>query len=113
MDKSSHYRDLIKRHLSDLAALCNCHPTPDMETLCAFDEERDHYLVLSTGWAGKRRERGVALLIRLRNGKIWNEEDWTEEGITPDLVKAGVPKEDIVLGFHPPEMRQLTEYAVA
>jgi hypothetical protein len=29
------------------------------------------------------------------------------------LLEAGVPKEDIVLAFHEPEMRQYTEFAVA
>lgn len=35
--------------------------------------------------------------------------------ITPDpieLVKQGVPKQDIVIGFHSPFMRKFTEYAV-
>jgi hypothetical protein len=41
------------------------------------------------------------------------EEDWTEEGITAELLKEGVPKEDIVLAFHDPESRKLTEFAVA
>ncbi len=41
------------------------------------------------------------------------EEDWTEGGIATDLLEAGVPKEDIVLAFHPPKMRPYTEFAVA
>ena len=41
------------------------------------------------------------------------EEDWTEEGIATDLLEAGVPHEDIVLAFHPPEKRPLTDFAVA
>jgi hypothetical protein len=53
------------------------------------------------------------LFARIHNGKIWIEEDNTEEGLASLLVEAGVPKEDIVLAFHPPELRDLTEYAVA
>jgi hypothetical protein len=37
----------------------------------------------------------------------------TEDGIATDLLEAGVPKEDIVLAFHAPEMRPYTEFAVA
>ncbi|MFN0112370.1 MAG: element excision factor XisI family protein, partial [Blastocatellia bacterium] len=33
--------------------------------------------------------------------------------IATDLEEAGVPKEDIVLGFQPPKVRPYTEYAVA
>lgn len=50
--------------------------------------------------------------MRIRNGQFWIEEDWTEEGIATDLVRAGVPKEDIVLTFHEPKMRQYTDFAI-
>ena len=36
-----------------------------------------------------------------------------KEGIADELVRAGVPKSDIVLAFQPPELRHLTEFAVA
>ncbi|HBE21081.1 MAG TPA: hypothetical protein DEG17_05475 [Cyanobacteria bacterium UBA11149] len=29
-----------------------------------------------------------------------------------ELVAAGIPKDRIVLGFHPPEIRHDTEYAI-
>ncbi|MFN6271466.1 MAG: element excision factor XisI family protein, partial [Microcystis sp.] len=34
-------------------------------------------------------------------------------GITDELLKAGIPKEDIVLGFHEPEVRLHTGFAIA
>jgi hypothetical protein len=108
-----HYRKLIKTHLSKIAEVCNRRPPPGVETLCAFDQERDLYLLLSTGWTQHRRERGVILFVRIRDDKIWIEEDWTEDGIANELVRAGVPKQDIVLAFQPPEMRPHTEFAVA
>jgi hypothetical protein len=112
VEKLTHYRNLIKQHLSELADLCNRDPSPGADTLCAFDDERGHYLVLSTGWTNDRRIRGVTLFVRLREGKIWVEEDWTEEGIATQFVRAGVPREDIVLGFYAPEDRKHTEFAV-
>ena len=63
---------------------------------------------------GRAMIRGIPLRGgRLKDGKIWLEEDWTEQGIATELLKAGVPKEAIVLAFQPPEMRQLSEFAVA
>ncbi len=38
--------------------------------------------------------------------------DGIEDGITDELVGAGVPKDRIVLAFHPPEIRQYTGYGV-
>jgi hypothetical protein len=36
-----------------------------------------------------------------------------EDGITDELVAAGVPKDHIVLAFHPPQVRAHTGYALA
>ena len=47
------------------------------------------------------------------NGKIYIQHDGTEDGIATDLEIAGVPKSDIVLAFHAPELRKHTEYAIA
>ena len=57
--------------------------------------------------------RYVTLLARIQGGKIWIEEDGTQEGLATLLVAAGVPREDIVLAFHAPEMRALSDFAVA
>lgn len=43
----------------------------------------------------------------------WIEENWTEDGIATELLAAGVPKDEIVLGFHHPTMRQYSEFAGA
>jgi len=113
MDKLTRYRELIKRHLLHIAELVNRKPGNGVETACAFDEDRDHYLLLRTGWQDDRRVRGATLYVRLRDNKIWIEEDWTEDGIARALVQEGVPKEDIVLAFYSPETRRHSEYAVA
>lgn len=60
-----------------------------------------------------KRITGMTVYSRIRDGKFWIEEDWTENGIATDLLREGVPKEDIVLAFHEPKMRQYTEFAVA
>jgi hypothetical protein len=55
---------------------------------------------------------GSIVHLDIRNGKIWIQHDGTEVGIANRLVEAGVPKTDIVLGFHSPFKRQFTEFAV-
>ena len=71
-------------------------------------------LHLDESWLAKGRSHyRYHCYVRIRDGKFWIEEDWTEDGIATDLVRAGVPKEDIVLAFHEPEMRQYTDFAVA
>ena len=64
-------------------------------------------------WQKGERVCGMTVYVRLREGKFWIEEDWTEDGIATALVRAGVPKADIVLAFQEPEMREYTEFLAA
>ncbi|WP_448572638.1 element excision factor XisI family protein [Trichothermofontia sp.] len=47
------------------------------------------------------------------DGKVWVQRDGTEDGVTDDLVAAGIPTSDIVLGFYEPSVRPYTGYAIA
>ncbi|OGC02462.1 DNA element excision controlling factor XisI [candidate division KSB1 bacterium RBG_16_48_16] len=113
MDKTTQYRQLIKDILTQYASLVSKHLELEVEPHLIFDEERDEYLWVQTGWSSQHRVHGVTLHIRLHNGKIWIEQDWTEDGIATDLLKAGVPNQDIVLAFYEPEARSMTEFAIA
>ncbi|MEG4866193.1 MULTISPECIES: XisI protein [unclassified Microcoleus] len=112
MDKLTEYPKLIKRILTEYVELSNRHPQPDIETFLITDEENGHYMWMNLGWQKGERITGMTVYVRIRDGKFWIEEDWTEDGIATDLVRAGVPKEDIVLAFHEPGMRQYTDFAV-
>lgn len=105
------YRTLIKKLLNKQAILENSPPENEVDTHLIFDEERDHYMLFRTGWWEDKRIRAAALYVRLYHGKIWIEEDWTEEGLATDLLAGGVPREHIVLSFHHPSVRFLTEFA--
>lgn len=59
------------------------------------------------------RVHGCIVHIQIIDSKIWIQRDGTEDGIANDLVNAGIPKDQIVLGFHPLEIRPYTEYAVS
>ena len=39
------------------------------------------------------------------DGKVWVQRDGTEDGVTDDLVAAGIPKSDIVLGCQESSVR--------
>ena len=73
----------------------------------AFDESRDQNLWIQVGWVGQRRVQGITVHIRLVEGKIRIEQDWTEDGIATELQRAGVPVSDIVLAFHEPANQSL------
>jgi hypothetical protein len=112
MDNVAEYRRLTEGVFEEYERLYRSH-RPGVELLIIFDEARDHYILMSLGWSQGRRVHEMMLYVRLRDGKVWIEEDWTEEGIVTQLLKGGVPKEDIILAYLPPEMRWQTESAVA
>jgi hypothetical protein len=70
-------------------------------------------LLITLGWDSVKRIHGCLVHIDIIDGKIWVQRDGTEDGVTYELVAAGIPKEKIVLGFHPPNVRQHTGYAIA
>ncbi len=49
----------------------------------------------------------------IKNGKIWLQQDNTEIGMANEFLEMGVPKEDIVLAFYSPYIRQFTDFAVS
>ena len=78
-----------------------------------MDRQADHYLLLAVGWEGARRIHGSIVHVDIIDGKVWIQRDGTEHGIAEELVEAEIPRDHIVLGFRPPDLRQHTEYAVA
>jgi hypothetical protein len=112
MDKLTEYPNLITHILNEYIELSNRHPNRNIETFLIVDERKNHFIWMNLGWQKGDRVTGITVYVRIRDGKFWIEEDWTEEGIANELVRAGVPKEDIVLAFHEPQMRPYTDFAV-
>ncbi|NEQ35278.1 MAG: XisI protein [Okeania sp. SIO3I5] len=106
------YQNIIKQILTDYQTISAQVPDPDIDEVLMFDDQRSQYLWFNIGWKNDRRIKAISVYIRIKNEKIYIEEDWTESGIANELLRENVPKEDIVLAFHDPETRKLTEFAV-
>lgn len=114
MDKPTQYSNLIKSILGRYVEIDRSQPTPGVEHFLVTDDEHGHYVWMNLGWSPTgRRVQTASVYVRLKEGKFWIEEDWTEAGIATELLNAGVPHEDIVLAFHEPAMRSYTEFAAA
>jgi hypothetical protein len=111
MDTLETYRQTIKNVLAEYVRVQYAYGEIQNETV--FDREADRYMVVSLGWQNVKRIHGCLIHIDIIDGKVWIQRDGTEHGIANDLVEAGIPKDHIVLGFHEPEARKYTEYAVA
>jgi hypothetical protein len=110
MDRLIEYRQYIQQIIDEYSQYKPTYGEVELETI--FDTTHDHYQLLSVGWNKYERIHGSILHVDIRNGKIWIQYDGTEEGIANRLVEMGVPREDIVLAFHPPYKRQYTNFAV-
>jgi hypothetical protein len=110
MDARLNYPNIVKTILKEYADFFASGGLTSMHTL--FDDQQQSYILINIGWEGKKYTHVVVIHIDIIDKKIWVQKDNTEEGVTTDLLEAGVPKEDIVLGFHPPKVRPYTEFAV-
>lgn len=109
MDKLTRYRETVRRVLEDYASWVTRN---DVVAEVVQDPARDHFELLRFGWEGHRRIHSTMFHLDLINGKIWVQFDGTDRPIAEELVRAGVPKEDIVLAFHPAGVRPHTGYGV-
>jgi hypothetical protein len=111
MDKIDLYRQYIQDLLTQKAKLRSPDDPVASETI--FDTKSDRYQLVHVGWKNSNtRIYGCILHVDIKDGKIWVQHDGTEEAIADRLVALGVPKQDIVLAYHAPHVRQYTEFAV-
>jgi hypothetical protein len=111
MDNLNHYRQIIRNILKPYTEIT--YANVEVRNRAAFDSENDQYLIISEGWNGLQHLHSVLIHIEIINAKIWVQYDGTEDGVTEELLAAGLSKQDIVLGFHEPEVRQHTGFAIA
>lgn len=111
MDKLDHYRIVVEDVFREYAAIPYAHGNLKCEAV--FDEARDRYLLVTVGWDRGRYVHFTLVHIDFADGKLWIHWDRTEDGVATELVAAGIPKEDIVLGFMSEERRRHSEFAVA
>ncbi len=110
MDSLKHYQEAVQKVITDYGTSGSYAGEMDRELI--FDTVRNHYQLVNVGWQGERRIYGCVLHIDIKDGKIWLQYNGTEVDFAEELVNLGIPKQDIVLGFHTPFMRKFTEYAV-
>lgn len=111
MDTRLKYQTVIKNILQTHAQYKPAYS--EIEPHVIFDDEHSRYTLLEFGWHQKKYVFDCIIHIELINHKIWIQADGTEEGIATDLLEAGVPANEIVLGFRHPKLRQYTDFAVA
>lgn len=113
MAKLEQYQKAVQTALLEYAQMrSGSSSNQDLELQTLFDIQHDHYQLVYVGWHKNKRVYSPIFHLDIKNEKIWLQLNTTEDDISKDLMALGVPKEDIVLGFHSPYMRQFTDFAV-
>jgi len=110
MDRLTRYRQIARDIIREYSQYKVSHG--EIEAEGVIDSDRDHYVVIHIGWNRGMRVHGMIVHFDIIDGKFWVQYDGTDRPIAAELLSAGVPKEDIVLAWHPPDVRKLTGYAV-
>jgi hypothetical protein len=111
MDKLNRYRNIVTQLINEYASWFP--RNGDVRTEIVIDQGGDHYELLRIGWKDERRIHHSTIHLDIIDGKVWIQHDATNRPVADALLEAGVPHEDIVLAFHPPEVRRYTEFAAA
>ena len=111
MDKLNHFYNIIAPILKEYAALP--YSCQNLKHKLVISDDKKDYLLMTMGWENDVKIHGCLVHLEIIIDKIWIHRDGLEDGIANDLVRAGIPKNEIVLAFHPLEVRHFTEFAVS
>ena len=115
MDKIIKYQTIVTQLLEQQAADFKSQALGEVEEQVIVDLKHNHFQWLTIGWEDEDNfKSSINIHCSIKpNGKIWLMENNTDIRVAEELVKLGVPRHDIVLGFQPPSVRPMTDYAVA
>ena len=110
MDSLATYRQIIQTLLIEYAGIPDTYDNTQNHTI--FDVYQDRYLLVNMGCQGKRHIHDCVIHIEIIEGQVWIQQNNTDQRIGEELVKAGIPREHIVLGFQPLELRPYSKFSI-
>jgi hypothetical protein len=92
MDKLAQYREYVQTLLNQYAKddISNA----QVEVQLIFDIDREHYQWMNVGWQHLIRIDHCILHIDIKDGKIWIQQNLTDQDPAEELIKMGVPREE-------------------
>lgn len=77
------------------------------------DKENHRYQVVTMGWQDGKFVHDCPIHFDIIEDKIWIQRNMTEWNLSSHFAKKGIQKNEIVLGFLAPELREYSDFAVA
>jgi hypothetical protein len=113
MDKIKKYQDIIIDFLNRYNSVKTSRLNDTIKRRVLVDREHNSFQLLSTGWRGNDYIFGIIFHFDIIDGKIWMQCNNTEYEVVDEFMAAGVDRNDIVLGFVPPQARHFSGFAVS
>ena len=110
MDPLTDYRSIVRDVLEEYARFKPSYG--DVATEVIEDLAHDHFELLHVGWHGQRRIHGSVIHIDIVGDKVWVQHDGTSRPVAEELVARGIPRDHVVLGFQPADVRPHTDFGV-
>jgi hypothetical protein len=112
MEKIDLYKEIIQKELEYRQSI-KISNAPELSRHLIINKEQTEFILMDVGWFKQRYISDVIFHIGIINDKVWVHNDFTDIGIADYLVKGGIPKLEIVLGFLPKYAQEISEFAVA
>ncbi|CCI04626.1 element excision factor XisI family protein [Microcystis aeruginosa] len=97
MDNTVNYADILTQVIRKESAMQPRLQNLKITPVC--DPESGNFLIIMTGWEKEAWINTILFHARLFKNKIVIEDDNLEEGLTTNLIQAGIPPEDIITGL--------------
>jgi XisI protein len=97
MDNELKYANILTEVVRKEAAIQPRSHRLTIDSVC--DKESGKFLIIMNGWEKETWLNTILFYAHLLDGKIVIEDDNFEEGLTPALLQAGIPREDIINGL--------------
>lgn len=110
MDTIKKYQEAIIELLEEYAAVKPAN-MPEVQHEVLADKERNHFALIRLGWAGNSFVYHCVMHFDILDGKVWLQQNRTDQDVAEELIAKGVPKDKIVLGFIPPYAREHSGFA--
>lgn len=111
MDKITKYQKMILEIIEEYAKIK--YANVDGENYVVADKENHRYLVMTIGWEDGRFVHDCPMHFDIKDGKIWLQRNQTEWMFEEWFDKYGITKDEVVLGFLSPKMREYSDFAIA
>ncbi len=113
--KINKHQEILSQYIRKLAYDHNNALGNSMTYQSIIDLQENHFQLVRIGWYEQRFLYSVLIHLDInpKTGNIWIQQNNTEILLDVDLGKLGIPKNNLVLGFRPAEMRPYSDFAVA